>query len=108
LLIVVKGTPRLVEKRILPYKHRSPSFYMVSAVQQVDGNWQLPLTIDQQFAWLWQRWGIEVAHWEIKTNRGIGEKQSWNTAFRSAFGPKECLGLCHQYLGWLPYLGIAA
>jgi hypothetical protein len=29
-------------------------------------------------AWLWQRWEIEVAHREMKTGFGLGEKQCWN------------------------------
>jgi hypothetical protein len=78
-LIVVKGMHRLVGKRVQHYKHRGPSFYLVSALQQADGSWQLPLPIQQLLTWLWQRWEIEVAHREMKTSLGIGEKQCWNT-----------------------------
>jgi len=36
------------------------------------------LPIENILAWLWQRWEIEVAHREIKTGLGLGEKQCWN------------------------------
>jgi len=38
----------------------------------------LPLPIATLLAWLWQRWKIEVAHPEMKTGLGLGEKQCWN------------------------------
>lgn len=76
-LIVVKGMHRLVGKKKLHYKHRGPSFYLVSAVQ-VDGSWQFPFPIDTLLTWLWQRWEIEVAHREMKSGLGLGEKQCWN------------------------------
>jgi hypothetical protein len=28
--------------------------------------------------WTWQRWEIEVAHRELKSNFGLGNKQCWN------------------------------
>ena len=77
-LIVVKGMHRLVGKKKQHYKHRGPSFYLVSAVQTPDGEWQLPLPIATILAWLWQRWEIEVAHREMKSGLGLGEKQCWN------------------------------
>ncbi len=76
-LIVVKGMHRQVGKRIQHYKHRGPSFYLVSAVLQ-NGSWQLPFPIEFLLSWLWQRWEIEVAHREMKSGLGIGEKQCWN------------------------------
>jgi hypothetical protein len=76
-LFVVKGMHRRVGKRKLRWKHRKPSFYLVSAVQ-VKGEWQLPLPIETILAWLWQRWELEVAHREMKSGFGIGEKQCWN------------------------------
>lgn len=76
-LFVVKGMHRRVGKRELRWKHRKPSFYLVSAVQ-VNGEWQLPLPIETILAWLWQRWELEVAHREMKSGFGIGEKQCWN------------------------------
>src|SRR5512142_423808 len=77
-LIVVKGMHRKVGKKKQYFKHRGPSFYLVSAVQR-DGQWQLPLPIATLLAWLWQRWEIEVAHREMKTGWGVGEKQCWNS-----------------------------
>lgn len=76
-LFVVKGMHRKVGKKKLRWKHRKPSFYLVSAVQ-VDGEWQLPLAIETILAWLWQRWELEVAHREMKSGFGVGEKQCWN------------------------------
>lgn len=77
-LIVVKGMHRKVGQKKVHYKHRGPSFYLVSAVQR-DGQWQLPLPMATLLAWLWQRWEIEVAHREMKTGWGVGEKQCWNS-----------------------------
>jgi hypothetical protein len=77
-LIVVKGMHRLVGKKKPRYKHRAPSFYLVSAVQTAKGDWQLPLPIATILTWLWQRWEIEVAHREMKSGLGLGEKQCWN------------------------------
>lgn len=76
-LIVIKGMHRLVGQRKKRYKHKGPSFYLVSAVKQ-SGLWQLPLPIESLLAWLWQRWEIEVAHREMKSGFGVGEKQCWN------------------------------
>lgn len=76
-LLVVKGMHRRVGKKKLRWKHRKPSFYLVSAVQ-VNGVWQLPLPIETLLAWLWQRWEMEVAHREMKSGFGVGEKQCWN------------------------------
>ena len=76
-LFVVKGMHRKVGKKKLRWKHRKPSFYLVSAVQ-VDGEWQLPLATETILAWLWQRWELEVAHREMKSGFGVGEKQCWN------------------------------
>ncbi len=76
-LIVVKGMHRLVGKQIQRYKHRGPSFFLISAIFK-NGSWQLPFPIQFILAWLWQRWEIEVAHREMKSSLGIGEKQCWN------------------------------
>lgn len=77
-LIVVKGMHRKVGKKKPHYKHREPSFYLLSAVPNDLGGWQLPLPIAPLLAWLWQRWEIEVAHREMKTGLGLGEKQCWS------------------------------
>lgn len=76
-LIVVKGMNRLVGKKKRAYKYKGPSFYLVSAVWRAD-QWALPLPITDLLAWLWQRWEIEVAHREMKSGLGVGEKQCWN------------------------------
>lgn len=47
----------------------------------VNGNYRSlsrPLPIKIIFTWLWQRWEIEVAHREMKSGLGVGEKQCWN------------------------------
>jgi len=40
-----------------------------------------PLSTSAQSAmaapWLWQRWGLEIAHREMKSGFGIGEKPCW-------------------------------
>lgn len=77
-LLVVKGMHRLVGKKKLRYKHRELSFYLISAVQEGE-SWQLPWPIEIILAWLWQRWELEVAHREMKSGLGVGEKQCWNT-----------------------------
>lgn len=70
-LIVVRGMDRKVNgKRV----KRDPVFYLVSAVQQGD-QWVLPLPIEDLLAWAWQRWEVEVAHREMKSGFGLGEKQ---------------------------------
>ena len=76
-LFVVKGLHRRVGKKKLRWKQRKPSFYLVNALQ-VKGEWQLPLPSQTLLAWLWQRWELEVAHREMKSGFGVGEKQCWN------------------------------
>ena len=76
-LLVVKGMHRLVGTKKRRYKTRKPAFYLISAVQ-VGDSWQLPLPIETILAWLWQRWELEVAHREMKSGLGVGEKQCWN------------------------------
>jgi hypothetical protein len=73
-LIVVRGMDRKVNGRRV---HRDPVFYLVSAIQ-VDGCWVLPLPEEELLAWAWQRWELEVAHREMKSGFGLGEKQCWN------------------------------
>jgi len=76
-LLVIKGMHRLVGKKKKLYKHKGPSFYLVSAVKR-GGQWILPFPIQFLLAWLWQRWEIEVAHREMKSGLGVGEMQCWN------------------------------
>jgi hypothetical protein len=73
-LIVVRGMDRKVNGRRI---QRDPVFYLVSAIQ-VDGCWVLPLPEEELLAWAWQRWELEVAHREMKSGFGLGEKQCWN------------------------------
>jgi hypothetical protein len=73
-LIVVRGMDRHVNgKRV----KRDPVFYLVSALQQGE-TWVLPLPGEELLAWAWQRWELEVAHREMKSGFGLGEKQCWN------------------------------
>lgn len=73
-LLVIGGGKRPAGARRPTYK---PCFFLVSAVL-VDGTWQLPLPITELLAWLWQRWELEVAHRQMKSGLGLGEKQCWN------------------------------
>lgn len=76
-LIVVGGKERWVGKKKPRRKRQQPAFFLVSAIW--DGErWQLPLPIQELLAWLWQRWELEVAHREMKSGLGVGEKQCWN------------------------------
>jgi DDE superfamily endonuclease len=75
-LIVVGGGQRPPGSR---RKHYDPCFFLVSAVPSQDG-YALPLPIADLLAWLWQRWELEVAHRQMKSDLGLGEKQAWNPA----------------------------
>ncbi len=73
-LIVVRGMDRKVNGRRIK---RDPVFYLVSAIQVAE-SWVLPLPEEELLAWAWQRWELEVAHREMKSGLGLGEKQCWN------------------------------
>lgn len=73
-LIVIGGGKRPPHSR---RKNYQPCFFLVSAVWH-DGVWTLPLPIAELLAWLWQRWELEVAHRQMKSGLGLGEKQCWN------------------------------
>jgi hypothetical protein len=73
-LIVIGGGKRPKGSRRKNYK---PCFFLVSAVL-MDDAWVLPLPIADLLAWLWQRWELEVAHRQMKSGLGLGEKQCWN------------------------------
>lgn len=73
-LLLVKGSTQKIGQR--RSKYPGPRYYLISAVAR-DGAWQLPLPIGEILAWLWQRWEVEVAHRELKSNLGLGEKQCW-------------------------------
>jgi hypothetical protein len=76
-LIVVRGVSRWVGKARTRRYQRPPAFYLVSALPSEQG-WQLPLPVEELLAWLWQRWEMEVAHREMKSGLGVGEKQCWS------------------------------
>jgi hypothetical protein len=59
-------------------KHRAPLPFLVNAIQDAQGQWVLPLPVDTLLFWAWQRWEVEVAHREMKTSFGLGDKQCWN------------------------------
>jgi len=70
-LIIVRGKGN---KRT----RRKPLPFLVNAVPDSSNHWQLPLSVDQSLFWAWQRWEVEVAHRELKSNFGLGNKQCWN------------------------------
>jgi hypothetical protein len=70
-LIIVRGKGN---KRT----RRQPLPFLVNARQVASGAWCLPLPIEQLLFWAWQRWEVEVAHRELKSNFGLGNKQCWN------------------------------
>lgn len=78
-LLVVKGQTWSKRRHGRPptRKQRQPAFYLVNAAWR-DGRWQLPLPALTLLAWAWQRWELEVAHRELKSGLGLGEKQSWS------------------------------
>jgi hypothetical protein len=73
-LIVIGGGKRPQGSRRKNYK---PCYFLVSAVLK-DGVWSLPFPIADLLAWLWQRWELEVAHRNLKSGLGLGEKQCWH------------------------------
>ncbi len=78
-LIVVGGRCKQLTGRHPRKVYRLPVYYLVNARQAADGSWQLPYPAEQLLAWAWQRWECEVAHREMKSSLGIGEKQCWSS-----------------------------
>lgn len=73
-LIVVRGLRHRKGKRWI---RREPAFFLVQA--RWDGErWVLPYEVEMLLQWLWQRWEVEVAHREVKSGLGLGEKQCWH------------------------------
>ena len=70
-LLIIGGGKRPKESRKERYK---PDYFLVSAVFN-DGCWQLPIPLSDLLTWLWQRWELEVAHRNMKTTLGLGDKQ---------------------------------
>lgn len=85
ILIVVRGKNNA-------HTRRDPLPFLVNAVQNEAGTWVLPLPIETVLFWAWQRWEIEVAHRELKSHFGLGEKQCWH--------PKAAV-LSVQWSAWL-------
>ncbi len=56
---------------------RAPLPFLVNAQLESAGVWTLPLPVEQLLFWAWQRWEVEVAHRELKSNFGLGNKQCW-------------------------------
>jgi hypothetical protein len=77
-LLVVGGQTWWADKAHTRRKVRKPAFYLISARQTAEGRWQLPLPLEIILAYLWQRWEVEVAHREMKSGFGVGQKQCWN------------------------------
>jgi hypothetical protein len=71
LLIVVRGKDNR-------HTRRQPLPFLVNAVLTDDGQWGLPRPLETLLFWAWQRWEVEVAHRELKSNFGLGHKQCWN------------------------------
>ena len=71
MLVVVRGKDNARTRR-------QPRPFLVNAVQLEDGTWGLPLPVKTLLFWTWQRWEVEVAHRELKSNFGLGQKQCFN------------------------------
>jgi hypothetical protein len=74
-LLIVRGQTYTRHGR---RQHRDPLPYLVNAVRDAAGPWTLPLPAETLLFWAWQRWEVEVAHRELKTSFGLGDKQCWN------------------------------
>lgn len=77
-LLIVSGQTWVQGKQVRRRHNRQPVAYLVSA-QMENGQWRFPLPAPLLLTWLWQRWEMEVAHREMKSNLGVGEKQCWST-----------------------------
>ena len=93
MLIIVRGKHRKGRRRRIPLP------FLVNAVQDANGEWGLPLPLESLLLAAWQRWEIEVAHRELKSNLGLGEKQNWN--------PRAAV-LSVQWSAWLYALLVLA
>lgn len=69
-LIIVRGKSNKHTRRL-------PLPFLVNAQPDASGAWTLPLPVAQLLFWAWQRWEVEVAHRELKSNFGLGNKQCW-------------------------------
>jgi hypothetical protein len=75
MLIMVRGQSYRKRGR---QRYREPLPLLVNAVLDDQGNWGLPLPLEDLLFWAWQRWELEVCHRELKSNFGLGEKQCFN------------------------------
>jgi len=76
ILIIVRGKQHGRHgKRVY---QREPLPFLVNAVQDEQGAWVLPLSVETLLFWAWQRWEIEVCHRELKASFGLGHKQCWH------------------------------
>jgi hypothetical protein len=57
---------------------RDPLPFVVNAIRDAHGQWGLPMPLATLLFWAWQRWEVEVAHRELKSNFGLGNKQCFN------------------------------
>lgn len=71
MLIVVGGKGR-------GQGYRPPLPFLVNAQLTPEGTWDLPLPLETLLFWAWQRWEVEVAHRELKSGFGLGDKQCFN------------------------------
>jgi hypothetical protein len=86
-----KGAPQpplfvLVVQGVKPaqgrqWRRRQPAFFLLNAVPR-DGQWVLPLPVEEVLAWAWPRWEVEVAHREMKSDWGVGTVQWWHPRSR--------------------------
>lgn len=73
-LLVVKGQSwQRGERR----RRREPSCYLLNAVLP-HGQWTRSLPLDTLLFWAWQPWELEVAHREVHSGFGLGDKQCFN------------------------------
>lgn len=71
LLIVVRGKDNTRTRR-------DPLPFLVNARKTAERTWTLPFRVETLLFWAWQRWELEVCHRELKSNFGLGHKQSFN------------------------------
>lgn len=102
MLILVRG--KVVHGR--RKRRRPPLPFLVNANLTPDGQWQLPLPVEQLLFWSWQRWEVEVAHRELKSNFGLGNKQCWNP--RAAVLSVQWSAWVYSAFvtGWVSLLGV--
>ena len=74
-LLAVRG---ILQRRRGRLRRRDPAYWLVSASQDEQGGWTLPLPVTELLAWAWQRWEVEVLHRELKSGFGLGEQQAWS------------------------------